>query len=145
MQTRSLLMKGGAFSLLLMVATASSLAQDDCEDGKHRFHWRSGSASLYTQNSYYYDARDTRTYSSQVYNTPVTVPVAPFVRAYNYGWGIPSARLSPVGGYTAWHPDVPFTQRGGRLPGGIYPTVYHPTDTTQLGYYYNKVPSWQRR
>jgi hypothetical protein len=107
--------------------------------------WRGGSGGLYTQQNYYYDARDTRLYSAQKYNVPVTVPVAPIVRTYNYGWGIPSARLSPIGGYTAWYPDVPFTQYGGRLPGGIYPVIYQPTDTTQLGYYYNYVPSWQPR
>jgi hypothetical protein len=97
-------------------------------------------------NGYYCDPRDTRLYSAQGYNVPVTVPLAPVVRgSFNYGWGIPSARLSQAGGYAAWRPDQPFSQTGGRLPGGIYPVIYQPTDTTQLGYFYNYVPAWQAR
>ena len=140
MQIRSSLKICGTLCFLsLMSGFHSSATAGD--------HWwnRGGSGSLYTYQTYYSDPRDTRVYSSQIYNTPVTVPVAPIVRTYNYGWGIPSARLSPIGGYAAWHPDSPFTQNGGRLPGGIYPTAYQPTDTTQTGYYYNYVPTWQRR
>lgn len=96
-------------------------------------------------NPCYCDPRDLQVYSAQGFNVPVTVPLAPMVQSYNYGWGIPSSRLSHVGGYASWNPDRPFTQSGGRLPGGTYPTVYQPTDTTQLGYYYNYVPTWQRR
>ncbi|MBS0265981.1 MAG: hypothetical protein JSS02_28880 [Planctomycetes bacterium] len=141
MQTRSLWTKWSALSIvLLMSATVSAVQAGDGSWG-----WRGGSGSLYTQQSYYYDVRDTRVYSAQKYNTPVTVPVAPMVRGYNYGWGLPSGRLSPIGGYTAWYPDQPFTMNGGRLPGGLYPTVYQPTDTTQLGYDYQYVPSWQPR
>ena len=75
----------------------------------------------------------------------MTVPLAPIVRSYNYGWGIPSTRFSRVGSYSAWNPDATFSQNGGRLPGGLYPVVYHPTDTTQMGVYYNYVPTWQPR
>ncbi len=96
-------------------------------------------------NGDYCDPRDLRIYSAQGYNVPVTVPLALVCRTFNYGWGIPSARLSQAGGYAAWTPDRPFSQTGGRLPGGIYPMIYHPTDTTQLGYYYNYVPTWQPR
>ena len=84
-------------------------------------------------------------YAAEAYGVPVTVPLAPHVRAFNYGWGVPSTRLSAVGGYAAWHPDRTYSQTGGSLPGGIYPTVHQPTDTTQLGYYYNYVPTWQPR
>ncbi|HLJ12521.1 MAG TPA: hypothetical protein VKU82_15105 [Planctomycetaceae bacterium] len=91
----------------------------------------------------YCDFRDTRIYSAQGYNVPVTIPLAPVVRVFNYGWGVPSVRYSQAGPYAAWYPDRPFTQTGGNLPGGRYPMVYYPTDTTQLGAYYNYVPTWQ--
>jgi hypothetical protein len=109
--------------------------------------YRSGgynNASVYPAIGYYYDVRDTRTYAAQGYNVPVTVPLPPITRTYNYGWGIPSARLSPVGGYSRWYPDVPFTQNGGRLPVN-YQVIYQPTDTTQTGIYYTYVPTWQPR
>lgn len=93
----------------------------------------------------YCDFRDRQVYSAQGYGVPVTVPLAPIVRTYNYSWGIPSTRLSRAGGYTAWNSERPFSQNGGRLPGGRYPTVYQPTDTTQFGVYYNYVPTWQPR
>lgn len=45
----------------------------------------------------YFDQRDGQLYSAQGYGIPVTVPLAPNVRhTYNYGWGIPSSRLTPV-------------------------------------------------
>ena len=103
-----------------------------------------GNGSVYSSQGYYYDSRDRRVYAAQGYNTPVTIPIPPITRVTNYGWGIPSARLSPVGGYAAWYPDVPFTQNGGRLP-VLYPVIYQPTDTTQTGVYYTYVPSWQPR
>lgn len=92
------------------------------------------------------DPRDTQLYSSQVYGTPIAVPLAPVVKhSYNYGWGIPSSRLTRIGAqYTQWHPQTPYSQTGGSLPGGIYPTVYQPTDTTQQGYYYMHAPRWGR-
>jgi hypothetical protein len=96
-------------------------------------------------NYNYCDPRDLRLYSAQGYNVPVTVPLAPICRTFNYGWGIPSSRLTQVGDYAAWWPERPFSQSGGRLPGGLYPMIYHPTDTTQLGYFYNYVPTWQPR
>jgi hypothetical protein len=97
-----------------------------------------------SMGGYYYDARDTQIYAAQGYNVPVTVPTAPITRTYNYGWGIPSSRLSPIGGYSRWNPEVPFTQNGGRLP-VLYPVIYQPTDTTQTGIYYSYVPTWQPR
>jgi hypothetical protein len=106
---------------------------------------RNGYGCFNPVDRFYCDPRDLRVYSAQGYGVPVTVPLAPVCRQYNYGWGIPSTRLSQVGSYAAWHPDRPYSQSGGRLPGGIYPTIYHPTDTTQAGYYYNYVPTWQPR
>lgn len=38
-------------------------------------------------------------YAAQGFNGPVTIPLAPNVRdSYNYSWGIPSSRLTPVAG-----------------------------------------------
>lgn len=93
-------------------------------------------------NQGYCDPRDRLLYSAQGYNVPVTVPLAPVCRIYNYSWGIPSTRLSRAGAYSAWYPDVAFTQTKGRLPGGVYPMIYQPTDTTQAGVYYQYVPTW---
>lgn len=37
-------------------------------------------------------------YAAQGFGGPVTVPLAPNVRdAYNYSWGLPSSRLTPIG------------------------------------------------
>jgi hypothetical protein len=134
---------------------------DECPPQRQRCRWCQGRGCLCCRgnggagwfgggrfvpvNGNYCDPRDQRLYSAQGFNVPVTVPLAPVCRSYNYGWGIPSVRLSQAGGYRAWLPDQPFSQSGGRLPGGLYPVIYHPTDTTQLGYFYNYVPTWQRR
>jgi hypothetical protein len=96
-------------------------------------------------NPWYCDPRDVQVYASQGNNVPITVPLAPMVQTYNYGWGIPSTRLSAAGNYASWQPLEAYTLSGrGRLP-ARFPTVYQPTDTTQLGYYYNYVPEWQPR
>ena len=60
------------------------------------------------------------------------------------GWA-PPARL-PVNYDGAWYGAYVPQQAYGTPGGGFianYPTVYQPTDTTQLGYYYHKVPTWQ--
>lgn len=95
-------------------------------------------------NGGYCDQRDTRLYSAQGYNVPVAVPLAPVVKhTYNYGWGVPSSRLTRVGAqYNQWYPTTTFSQNGGSLPGS-YP-IYQPTDTTQQGAYYVHVPRWGR-
>jgi hypothetical protein len=94
----------------------------------------------------YVDSRDTQLYAAQGYNVPIAVPLAPVVKhQYNYGWGVPSTRLTRVGAhYTQWTPETPYSQTGGGLPGGQYPMVYQPTDTTQQGFYYVHVPRWGR-
>ena len=52
---------------------------------------------VYPVNPGYFDGRDGNVYSAAGYGGPVSVPLAPNVRhAYNYGWGIPSSRLTPV-------------------------------------------------
>lgn len=62
------------------------------------------------------------------------------------GWNAP-AHL-PVNYDGAWYGSYLPQNAYGTSGGGFianYPTVYQPTDTTQLGYYYNKVPTWQTR
>lgn len=62
------------------------------------------------------------------------------------GWN-PPAHM-PVNYDGVWYGSY-LPQHAYGTPGGgfiaNYPTVYQPTDTTQLGYYYNKVPTWQSR
>jgi len=51
----------------------------------------------YAVDPYYFDGRDGQLYGAQGYGVPVAVPLAPTVRqTYNYGWGIPSSRITPV-------------------------------------------------
>jgi hypothetical protein len=52
---------------------------------------------VYPVNPDYQDPRDCQVYAAQGYNGPVAVPLAPVVNhTYNYGWGVPSSRLTPV-------------------------------------------------
>jgi len=52
---------------------------------------------VYPQDPYYFDQRDGQAWAAQGYGTPIAVPLAPVVgHTYNYGWGIPSSRLTPV-------------------------------------------------
>lgn len=45
--------------------------------------------------------------------------------------------------YNQYFPNAWYGTPGGSIaPGVVYPTVYMPTDTTQLGYYYQHVPFW---
>ena len=54
----------------------------------------------YADDPGYADSRDGQAYGAQGYGVPVTVPLAPNVRySYNYSWGTPSSRLTPVGQY----------------------------------------------
>lgn len=54
----------------------------------------------------------------------------------------PAVRI-PVG-YQQWLPEVPYGDPRFGVPAGfpVAPMVYMPTDTTQLGYYYQRVPTW---
>lgn len=57
---------------------------------------------VYPVNPEYSDPRDCGVYAAQGYYGPVAVPLAPVVHhTYNYGWGVPSSRLTPVGNYVA--------------------------------------------
>ncbi len=62
------------------------------------------------------------------------------------GWA-PPARL-PVNRDRIWYgnylPQAAYGNQGGGFIAN-YPQVYQPTDTTQLGYYYANVPTWQSR
>ena len=52
---------------------------------------------VYPLDPNYFDGRDGQVYAAQGYAGPVSVPLAPVVNhTFNYGWGIPSARLTPV-------------------------------------------------
>ena len=78
----------------------------------------------YPVNPYHFDQRDGRIYAAQGYGHPVGVPLAPNVEhTYNYGWGIPSSRLSPVsrmpGAPGVANPAVP-----GAAGPGVFPPAY---------------------
>lgn len=54
----------------------------------------------YADDPAYADPRDGQLYGAQGYGVPVTVPTAPNVRfAYNYSWGTPASRLTPLSTY----------------------------------------------
>lgn len=58
---------------------------------------------VYPVNPDYFDSRDGQVYAAPGYGGPVSVPLAPNVNhTYNYGWGIPSSRLTPIA-----HPLTP--------------------------------------
>ncbi len=81
------------------------------------------------------DCRDQYIFSQQGYGVPVTVPLAPVVaKQYNYGWGLPSSRLTHVPfGWKMYKPAM--------TPGQQSPAiVYWPTDTMQQGAYYMRAP-----
>ena len=59
--------------------------------------WVGHYARVYPQNPYYSDSRDGQTYAAQGYGVPMAVPLAPVVgHAYDYSWGVPSSRLTPI-------------------------------------------------
>lgn len=66
----------------------------DCGQG---LPWAGHYGLVYPLNPDYFDPRDGRIYAAQGYGTPIATPLAPNVEfTYNYGWGIPSSRLTPV-------------------------------------------------
>ena len=69
----------------------------------------------------------TKAYPDSGWAPPVRLPVN-----YDSAW------------YAAYHPQAFYGNPGGGFVAN-YPTVYQPTDTTQLGYYYHNVPTWQSR
>lgn len=57
---------------------------------------RSGTR-IYAVDPNHFDPRDGRVYSAPGYGMPMAVPLAPTVHhTYNYGWGVPSSRVTPV-------------------------------------------------
>lgn len=99
---------------------------------------------IYPLNGGYVDPRDTVLYSAQGYNMPMAVPLAPVVKnQYNYGWGLPSSRITRPGFYANYWPSAFTSQAGNPATRGNHPPqVYWATDTTQLGYYGTRVPHW---
>jgi hypothetical protein len=54
----------------------------------------------YAVNPYHFDPRDAYVYAAQGYGAPMAVPLPPNVEhTYNYGWGIPSSRLTGINRY----------------------------------------------
>ena len=52
---------------------------------------------VYPVNPQHFDGRDGQVYAAQGYGGPVAMPIAPVVNhTYNYGWGMPSSRLTPI-------------------------------------------------
>ncbi len=52
---------------------------------------------VYPVDPSYFDSRDGQVYGTSETGGPVAVPLAPVVNhTYNYGWGVPSSRLTPV-------------------------------------------------
>lgn len=62
----------------------------------------------YSDNPGYSDPRDNQmAYGAQGYGVPLQVPLAPNVRhTYNYSWGVPSSRITPLGPYSALDPNA---------------------------------------
>ncbi|MEZ6052009.1 MAG: hypothetical protein R3C02_11560 [Planctomycetaceae bacterium] len=65
----------------------------------------------------------------------------------DHGWAppghFPCQRTAAT--YRNWFPNSWTGQPSNVDPNFRYPMVYQPTDTTQLGYYYQRVPQWQPR
>ena len=80
-------------------------------------------------------------------NKPALVPPLGHYDAYlppDYGWqapvGYPIQRV-PVG-YTKWYPNQWYGLPGSQKP-AVAPVAFMPTDTSQLGYYHQQVPTWR--
>lgn len=59
--------------------------------------WAGCYSRVYPVDPYYRDARDGQAWAAQGYGIPMAVPLAPVVgHAYDYSWGVPSSRLTPI-------------------------------------------------
>ena len=77
----------------------------------------------YPVNPAYFDQRDGSLYAAQGYGVNISVPLAPNVgAAYNYGWGIPSSRLTPISNHLP-APAMPQTVYPPRTR--VYPPMIH--------------------
>ena len=80
-------------------------------------------------------------------NKPALIPPLGGYDAYlppDYGWQAPIAypvQRVPVG-YTKWYPNQWYGLPGSQKP-RVAPVAFMPTDTSQLGYYHQQVPTWQ--
>lgn len=55
---------------------------------------------VYPLNPQHCDPRDRNVHAAQGYGVPMSVPLAPVVRhQYNYSWGVPASRLTPISNY----------------------------------------------
>ncbi len=82
----------------------------------------------------YYSSREGRAFLRKCHTSP------------GHGWCPPSARSierTPVQ-YQRYYSNQYMGQPGPTGPAN-YPQIYMPTDTTQLGFYYQSVPTWQPR
>jgi hypothetical protein len=69
---------------------------------------------VYPVDPWYGDARDGQVYAAQGQGGPVSVPLAPVIRhTMNYGWGVPSSRLTPIS-HLGGQPQYAY----GNIPGG---------------------------
>jgi len=94
---------------------------DNCQNGHHRGGRGNGNGNPLTRSM------STKAYPDSGWAPPVNYPVN-----YDGTW------------YGAYHPQAFYGSPGGGFIAN-YPTVYQPNDTTQLGYSYMKVPTWQTR
>ncbi len=83
----------------------------------------------------YSDPRDHRIYAAHGYGVPMAVPLAPNVRhTYNFSWGIPASRLTPVSRYI---PEGVYADPALAFSGAGYPPppgYTHPHAMTAYGY-----------
>ncbi len=94
---------------------------NNCQNDHHRGGRGQGNGSALTR------CVTSKAYPDSGWAPPVNYPVN-----YDGAW------------YGNYNPQVPYGSPGGGFIGN-YPTVYQPNDTTQLGYTYMKVPTWQTR
>lgn len=67
---------------------------------------------VYSVDPWHSDVRDGRVYAAKGYGIPMTVPLPPNVEhEYNYGWGIPSSRLTPISKPPARNLRAPYPAR----------------------------------
>lgn len=74
---------------------------------------------VYPVDPWYGDARDGGIYAAEGYGGPMSVPLAPVIRhTFNYGWGVPSSRLTPISHLAAmpYYGYGPASWQGGYNP-----------------------------
>lgn len=87
----------------------------------------------YPVDPYHFDQRDGRIYGAQGYGHAVGVPLAPNVEhTFNYGWGLPSSRLTPVSRMPG-APGVAIPAVPGAVGPGVMPPAYSSPLSAGLG------------